>query len=307
MARCYRHPGRETNLSCVRCERPICPDCLRPAAVGYQCPECATTSKARAPTLPYGGRIAEHVGLVTLVIGALNVVAYVASAVTSPAGVANNNASQLFKRMVLNPAVVHDHDQFWRLLTSAFMHAGILHIAVNMFSLAVLGPGLERVLGRLRFAVLYLVSALGASVFVFGFGGELTSTVGASGAIFGLFGALVVVYRKLGLNMRALIPTVAINVYITWRVPNISWIGHLAGFAVGLVLAAIIVYAPREQRASIQILGIGAVLAILVGLTIWRNDRFPSGTAPFARATDIAPAATAPALRVIHSVDKPWG
>jgi membrane associated rhomboid family serine protease len=271
--RCYRHPDRETNVSCTRCDRPICPDCLRSAAVGFQCPECVRgQNRGRQATLPYGGRIAEQAGLVSIVLGVLNIGMYILTALTSPSGVHHNASSRIFVRLVLVPEWIARTGEYWRLIGTAFLHYGFLHIAVNMISLAVLGPGVERVFGRVRFAVLYIVAALGGSVAVYAFDpNPLQATAGASAAIFGLFGALIVLYRKLGLDIRALIPTILINAYITYRVPNISWIGHLGGLVTGALVALVLVYAPRVNRLRYQIGGITIILAIMVGLTVWRG------------------------------------
>jgi membrane associated rhomboid family serine protease len=270
--RCYRHPGRETNVSCTRCDRPICPDCLRSAPVGFQCPECARSRNvARQPTLPYGGKIAQHASLVTIVLGVLNIVMYIITAATSPSGIHHNASSRFFIRLVLSPTIVAHGNEYWRFIGSAFLHYGFIHLAVNMISLAVLGPAIERVFGHVRFAVLYLTAALGGAVAVYAFGDPITATAGASAAIFGLFGALVVVYRKLGLDMRALIPTILINVYITLRVPDISWLGHIGGFVTGALVAVALVYAPRTNRAVYQAGGVAAVFVIMVGLTVWRS------------------------------------
>lgn len=272
VAHCYRHPGRETNVTCTRCERPICPACLREAPVGFQCPECVRGRRVvRQPQLPYGGRISEHAALVTVVLGALNIVMFAVTAATSPTGFTHNWSSRLFGRLVLNPTVIADKDEYGRLIGAAFLHYGPWHILVNMFSLAVLGPGIERIFGHWRYLVLYLASALGASVVAFAFEPSGATVAGASGAIFGLFGALVVIYRKLGLDLRALVPTILINVYITYAVPNISWTAHLGGFVTGALVAAAIIYAPQTNRSLYQVGGVVGVVAVLAGLTIWRG------------------------------------
>lgn len=273
--RCYRHPGRETNVSCTRCDRPICPDCLRSAAVGFQCPECVRgQNRARQPTLPYGGRIGQLAGLVAIVLGVLNIGMYIVTAVTSPTGIHHNASSRLFIRLVLVPEWIAQTNEYWRLIGTAFLHYGFLHLAVNMISLAVLGPPVERVFGHVRFTVLYVIAALGGSVAVYAFDpNALQATAGASAAIFGLFGALVVLYRKLGLDMRALLPTILINAYITYRVPNISWIGHVGGFVAGALVAIVLVYAPRPKRLWYQIGGVTLIVAVFVGLTVWRTSQ----------------------------------
>jgi membrane associated rhomboid family serine protease len=272
-ARCYRHPNRETNLSCTRCDRPICPDCMRPAAVGFQCPECVRNqNRGREPALPYGGKLVQNAGLVTVVFGVLNIGMYILTAFTSPSGVHHNASSHIFVRLVLVPEWIARTGEYWRLIGTAFLHYGFLHIAVNMISLAVLGPGVERVFGHVRFATLYILAALGGSVAVYAFDpNPLQATAGASAAIFGLFGALVVLYRKLGLDIRALIPTILINAYITYRVPNISWIGHIGGFITGALVALVLVYAPRVNRLRYQIGGLTLIVVIMIGLTVWRG------------------------------------
>lgn len=270
-ARCYRHPDRETNVSCTRCERPICPDCLRPASVGYQCPECAAArGSMRQPTLPYGGKVVEQAGLVTMVLIALNVITFLVTLFTSP--IPNHNqAAHLFSRFVLLPQLIADDGEYWRFLTSAFLHYGWVHLIVNMISLVVLGPALEQIFGQWRFGTLYLVSTLGGSVVVYTFGGHQTATAGASGAIFGLFGALVVVYRKLGLSLYALGPTILINVYITLTHSNISWLGHLGGFFTGMLVAVVLMHAPRTNRLLYQLGGVAGIVLLLVGLTVYRT------------------------------------
>lgn len=271
-ARCYRHPERETNVSCTRCDRPICPDCLRDAPVGFQCPECVRArGNARQPTLPYGGRIVERAGLVTIVLGVLNVVTFLVTAVTSPTGLSHNESSRLFSRLVLNPTVVAQNHEYWRFFGSAFLHFGPIHLIVNMISLAVLGPAMERVFGPARYLALYLMSALGGAVAVYAFDNKFDNVAGASAAIFGLFGALVVIFRKQGLDMRALIPTILINVYITLYVADVSWLGHLGGLVAGALVAVVFVYAPRTNRLIYQASGVTVLLAIFAGLTIWRT------------------------------------
>lgn len=271
-ARCYRHPDRETNVSCTRCERPICPDCLRDAPVGFQCPDCVRArASARTPTLPYGGRIVERTGLVTIVLGVLNVVTFLVTAVTSPTGFNHNQSSRLFSRLVLSPFLVAHNDQYYRFIGSAFLHYGPVHLIVNMISLAMLGPVMEQRFGQARFLVLYLVSAIGGAVAVYAFDHTGADVAGASAAIFGLFGALAVVIVKQKMDLRVLIPTVLINVYVTLYVPGISWIGHLGGLVAGALVAAALVYAPRTNRLVYQLCGVSVVLALLAGLTIWRT------------------------------------
>src|SRR5215213_2968365 len=138
LPRCYRHPDRETGVSCNRCERPICPDCLRPASVGFQCPECVAKGNAgiRRANAPYGGAVVDG-ALVTIVIAVLNVVAFVLTAMNSSGGFRNNSGSTLFVRLALWPAAVAVKHEYWRLFTAMFVHYGPVHLVLNMLALGV--------------------------------------------------------------------------------------------------------------------------------------------------------------------------
>jgi membrane associated rhomboid family serine protease len=271
--RCYRHPDRETWVSCTRCERPICPECLRPAAVGFQCPECVAQGNAtmRRPSAPYGGRIAARPGVVTVILGVLNVVAFAVTVATAPGGLTGNTNSTLFDQLELVPLRVAVEGEYWRLLGSAFLHIGLLHLAGNMLALAIVGPALERVFGWWRFLAVYLVSALGGSVAVYLFGSPFGAVAGASGAIYGLFAGTLIVVRKLGLDARFIVVAVALNFAVSFA-PGISLLGHLGGFIAGGLLSLAMVYAPAKSRTSVQIMAIGVLVAIMVALVLIRTD-----------------------------------
>jgi membrane associated rhomboid family serine protease len=271
--RCYRHRDRETWVSCTRCERPICPECLRPAAVGFQCPDCVARGNAtvRRATTPYGGRVAARTGLVTVILGVLNVVAFVVTVATAPGGLAANTSSKLFDELELVPLRVAVDGEYWRLIGSAFLHIGLLHLAGNMLSLAIVGPALEQVFGWWRYLAIYLVAALGGSVAVYLFGSPYEAVAGASGAIYGLFAATLIVIRKLGLDARFMVLAVALNFGVSFA-PGISLLGHLGGFVAGGLLSLAMVYAPAKSRTPVQIMAIGVLLAIMVSLVLVRTD-----------------------------------
>jgi membrane associated rhomboid family serine protease len=270
--RCYRHPDRETWVSCTRCERPICPDCLRPAAVGFQCPHCVAegVSTVRRPKSPYGGRIAERPGLVTVVLGVLNMAAFAVTALTSPGGLTVNSASRLFSQLVLVPVRVAE-GEYWRLLTAAFLHVGPLHLIVNLLALFVVGPSLERVFGTWRYLAVYLLGALGGSVAVYLFDDPGRAVAGASGAIYGLFAATLVVLRSLGLDARFMLLAIGLNFAVSFA-PGISLLGHLGGFLAGGLAALALVHAPKSARTPVQILGLGGLLAVLIALVLVRTS-----------------------------------
>src|SRR5882724_2513055 len=264
LPRCYRHPDRETGVSCTRCERPICPDCLRPAAVGFQCPECVARGNAgmRSARSPYGGALVDA-ALITVTIAILNVIVYVLTALNSTGGFRDNSGSTLFLRLGLFPEAVAADHEYWRLVTSMFVHYGPWHLLSNMLALIVVGAGLERVFSRWRYLAVYLVSGLGGSTAVYLFDAPLSLSVGASGAIFGLFGAYLVVARKARLDFRPMLVVIGINLVATFAIPGISKLAHIGGLLTGLIAAAIVVYAPRgRNQVPTQVFGLGAMLAI---------------------------------------------
>lgn len=271
---CYRHPRRETWVRCTRCDKPICPDCLRPASVGFQCPQCVAEGRAtqRRPALTFGGRVSRYAGRATSVLVGVNVVMFVVTALTSPTGLTHNASSKLFADLELVPSTVANQHEYWRLLGTAFLHIGPLHLVLNMLALAVVGPGLERVLGLWRYLAVYFLSALGGSIAVFLFDNPFNATAGASGAIFGLFGAAVVVLRRMGLDPRSMVLVIALNLFFTFTIPQISKYGHLGGLVVGVATAAAIVYAPPgPRRSAFQGVGLVAVAAVLAGLVVYRT------------------------------------
>lgn len=260
---CYRHPDRPTYVGCTRCGRPVCPDCMRSAAVGHQCVDCvqAAAQSVPAATTAFGGVHRTGTPVITYTLIAVNVLVFVLQT-TSPA---------LLGRMALWPPAVAGGD-LYRLATSAFLHYGILHLLFNMWALYVVGPPLEEWLGRLRYVALYAISALGGSVMVYLFSPLNASTVGASGAVFGLFGATFVVARRLKLDVRWVVTLIVINLVLTFSIPGISWQGHLGGLLTGGVIAGAYVYAPRAHRTLVQAGATIGVLVLFAVLIAWRTS-----------------------------------
>lgn len=258
---CYRHPDRETYVRCQRCERPICPDCMREAAVGHQCPECVRDGnrEVRQARATFGGA-AVAAPRVTWALLILNVLAYAAEFL---------RPVEVVRQFAMWSVGVHT-GEWWRLITGAFLHAppsggfSFMHIVFNMWALYALGPELERRLGSVRFVTLYLLSALGGSVAVYLFS---DAAVGASGAIYGLFGALFVVARRLGYDARGVLWLIGINVVLTFVVSNISWQAHLGGLVTGTLVAAGFAYAPRQNRNLVQ-LGVAGVMLVALILLV---------------------------------------
>ncbi|MFF2298904.1 rhomboid family intramembrane serine protease [Arthrobacter sp. efr-133-R2A-120] len=269
---CPRHPDRPSYVRCQRCGRPACPECQRAAAVGFQCIDCVNEMKRSTPAVrsAYGGAIATGRPLATYILIGLCALVYVLQWLI-PGDVVER---QLF---FVSGYATPQYGAFepWRMLTSAFVHSQgfVLHIVLNMYMLWIFGQVLEPVLGRIRFLAVYLLSAIGGSV------GFLlltpvipgTAVEGASGAIFGLFGALLVVQSRRGGDTRQLWILIAINGVIGFVVPGIAWQAHLGGLVTGGLCAAVIAFAPRGPRqALLQTAGLALVAGILVLATVFR-------------------------------------
>jgi membrane associated rhomboid family serine protease len=261
MATCYRHPNRETGVACSNCGRPICTDCMTPTPVGMRCPECAKdrTRVVRGPSRPASEPTA------TIVLIALNVIAFIAELGTGSTMGSGGSGSVVVDGGLFGPYVADG--EWYRLLTSGFLHSGLMHIAFNMFFIWVLGSMLEPALGRARFVALYFTALLSGSLGVMLL--DPTSlTVGASGAAFGLLGAAIVEARARGLDIWAsgLGLTAVLNFGITFLIPGISIGGHLGGFVGGMVVALLFQQADRMRLPRLASLGACAVLAVLVAV-----------------------------------------
>lgn len=294
---CYRHPARETYVRCTRCDRPICPDCMREAAVGHQCPECvaAGVRSVRQPRTAFGGGLSGAKGYVTKVLVALNVLMSVAAFLSSGSagslggggmGGLMGGTTPLHdwgaliggRAAVLNSDGTVSHllngvsgGDYYRLVTAMFLHYGLIHLVMNMWALWVLGQVLEAALGPLRFFALYMVAGIGGNVAVYLLSAPNTESAGASGAIFGMFGALFVVLRRMGRNASSVVPVLVINLLITFTVPNISIGAHIGGLIVGTAVSVGLVYAPQRARTQVQVATIAIALATLVVLTTVRT------------------------------------
>ncbi|WP_111764944.1 rhomboid family intramembrane serine protease [Nakamurella deserti] len=267
---CTWHPDRHTALSCSRCGRPACPECLTPASVGFHCRQCVAESNAQRPVArTIAGGVAGRQPMVAVALIVVNVVVFLITMVQG-GGESSLLRSPVFREGALSPMYVASGD-WWQLVTSGFLHGGVAHIAMNMLSLYLIGVGLERFLGAARFVALYGLSLLGGSVAVYLLTEPNSLTVGASGAIFGLLGALLVIYKRLRLDLRQLGVILALNAFITFTVSSISWQGHLGGFVVGAVVGAAMVYAPPKNRLAIQVGVSVGVLVVLLALIVVRN------------------------------------
>jgi len=283
---CYRHPKVESHVRCTRCDRYICPDCMREAAVGHQCPECVKEGarSVRQARTAFGGRITSA-PVVTYVLIALNVLAYLGELVRPSIvdrfqmlgrGLIGPDGGQ-FGWVADYPSVYHLDGvvagEWYRLLTGAFLHLpptegtfGLAHIVMNMVSLWNIGRVVESQLGRIRYIALYFLSALGGSVLVLLIAPDVP-TVGASGAIFGLGAAYYVMARRLGADMRVVNQFMAgLMLWLVISAWATSWQGHLGGLLAGGVITLAYAYAPRDKRRTL--VQAGACVALLALLVI---------------------------------------
>ncbi|MGQ0432046.1 MAG: rhomboid family intramembrane serine protease [Microthrixaceae bacterium] len=246
---CYRHPDRRAGVICQRCDRPICPDCMSQASVGFHCPEC---TKSSGQKIIRGAQLRTR-PVVTQALIALNVAVFVAgmgSGVRTPQSVTVDGGLIGLGRLETGKLVGVGAGEWWRMISSGFLHANLIHIGFNMLVLYQLGQVLEPVLGRLRFGLVYGVAMLTGS-----FGVLLLSpdslTVGASGAVYGLMGAAVAVFRSRGINPfdTGLGGAIMLNLAFTFAIPGISIGGHVGGLIGGFLAGWILVdLGPRYLR-----------------------------------------------------------
>ena len=302
---CYRHPDRETGVSCSNCGRPICHECMIPAPVGFRCPECVKQQHAhgtRAKVVTRGqirsrwsaGAIGGTAGLTaTKVLVALNAIMFILELVVSSliAGTFTMNPSNdaLIRLGALvnyasdAPNVLVTH-QYWRMITSTFLHGGIFHILLNMWALWVMGQFMEAAIGRLKFVILYLISGFAGSVLVVAIAPVPTLVVGASGAIFGLFGALAVhAYFNRGdfqssAFLRQIMFLIVINLVFSFLWSGISWQAHIGGLVGGAAtMSAMMLAGRKDPRRPFELadgLAVAGIVFVLIAITAVRVVTF---------------------------------
>ena len=243
---CPRHPDRVSYVRCKRCDRPACPDCQRPAAVGLLCVDCENElSRQQASARPrnaMGGGMGSRQPVVTYTVMGLSILFYLGQ-VLAP--------SVMYQLLMFVPfrAVVMP----WTFLTSGFLHGGLLHLALNMYALWIVGQHLERTMGHGRFAGVYFASVLAGHTAVYLLADPSSDTwvggtVGASGGVFGLFAAVFIVNRRMGAQTAQIAVLIGLNLVFTFTIPNISWQGHLGGLVMGALLTAAM-FALRPKAA----------------------------------------------------------
>ena len=264
---CYRHPKAESFVLCQRCGNTICPECQIQAPVGFHCPDCAGTRKTSGlgGVFRRGGTRSVALGTrptATFVLLGIIVAVYLGQLLTG------GFLTQLF--LYWPPLTALEP---WRMLTTMFVHSGssVFHILFNGYSLFILGTLVERLIGPSRFVTLFLFSGLGGSVLVLLLS-PTSAVVGASGAIFGLFGALFVIQRSFGGANAQLLIVLGLNLVMGFIVPGISWQAHIGGLITGAVVANIMVKTrgeePRRQRQGLALVALGLVALTVVGVVV---------------------------------------
>ena len=295
---CYRHPDRETGVSCSNCGRPICHECMIPAPVGFRCPECVKEQNAggsRAKVVTRGqirsgwsaGAIGSPSGLsATKVLVALNVIMFVIEIVTGATGIMGGGSAQAMLNLgALWPRAVLQEHEYWRMITSMFLQDGILHILFNMWALWAIGGFMEAALGRFKFVLLYFISGFAGSVLVLVAAPTDSLVVGASGAIFGIFGALAVhafLNRGRDFQSRALLGNVifllVINLVFTFSAGRVSWQAHIGGLVAGAATMAAMMLAgrkdPRRPFGLADGLAVGGIVLVLILVVAWQVATF---------------------------------
>ena len=285
----YVHPDRLAGSVCRRCNRPICPDCMTEAPVGWQCRTCVREGARKSPVrrwqptrAGYGRLGATRMTPVVIALIVINIGAYIWE-MSSKAGLLLINGHPVFLNgqpvfcshsvecnYSLLPTAVHQGDWF-RLITGAFLHANIEHIAFNMFTLAIVGAPIEAELGRVRVAALYLVSALGGSVASYLLSDPGQLGLGASGAIFGLMGAYFVIARRRQWDTSTILGLIIINLVIGFASTGIDWRAHLGGLVVGAVVALAMTRSGRGWQlgpAGEMAVGVGVAVVVAVILSL---------------------------------------
>lgn len=266
---CYGHPDTPTKLRCSRCDRPICGRCAIPASVGQHCPECVAEARRSAPKV----RTA-IAATAPAVLGIIGITA--ASFVLQEVGVGN-----LLDRFASCPGDIQN-GEWWRLLTPVLVHAGALHMAMNMFVLYIYGTNAEEAFGTGRLLVIYVGSALTGSALSYAFNSSGVPSVGASGAVFGVVGALIVyLYRRrssqfIRQHLSGMMTFLALNAVLGFVLAGVDVMAHLGGLIGGMIIGASFdrqhIGAKAMAPAALQIAGVAAVLAITIGLVAWKSS-----------------------------------
>jgi membrane associated rhomboid family serine protease len=298
---CYRHPQRETGVSCSSCGRPICHECMIEAPVGFRCPECVkeqgghgsrakvvTRGQIRSRWGAAGGTMSRGAPVTKVLIG-INVALFLAELLFGAVGMMGGGSTRVLVDMgALVPYFVGVNHEYWRLFTAMFLHGSLLHIAFNMYALYIGGSYLEMIAGKGKYLAIYLIAGVAGNVCVYVLAPlthqSLTPTIGASTAIFGIFGALFTYSlhnrdSAVGRALSSMGTVILINLVITFVVPGISWQGHIGGLVGGVLsVEALTWFGRRDLRApwgARDAALLAVIVAFLVVAVVWRTANFP--------------------------------
>ena len=283
---CYRHPGVQTRVHCTRCDRPICPDCMIPAPVGHQCPECVEQARRDFRSGP-GRALRGGVSATNALLVAIAIPFVIEVILGGPQALFNPSAEILFDMGAMQPIAVAD-GQFWRLFTAMFLHAGLLHVALNAYFFWLFGRMVEASFGRTWMVLIYVVAGFLASVASYAFGPVTTLAVGASGAISGVFGAFIAYnYRRRqhamnAANLRLALTLIVLNAVIAIGYSSIDWRAHVGGLVAGFALGYLADSSgPARQRAVVRFAGVATLVVIGIALVLWRTAEIRSALPQF--------------------------
>ncbi|MFI8290396.1 rhomboid family intramembrane serine protease [Streptomyces sp. ms191] len=278
LPRCYRHPDVDTGIRCTRCEKPICPQCMVSASVGFQCPDCVRNGSgtghaatANQPRTLAGGRVASDGRLVTKILIAVNLALFIAVQVVGDRLVDELALIGYAYDPGLGEVVGVADGEWYRLLTATFLHQEIPHFVFNMLGLWIIGGIVEPELGRLRYAVLCVLSGLSGTALAYLLSAANQPSLGASGIVFGLIGAWAVLARRRRYDMRPVALFVGLSLLLTFTRPGISWEAHIGGLVGGALVAYGLLHAPRAKRDLVQYAACGLVLLIDLGMILARS------------------------------------
>jgi membrane associated rhomboid family serine protease len=283
---CYRHPDVQTRVHCTRCDRPICPDCMIPAPVGHQCPECVEQARRDFRSGP-GRALRGGVSATNALLVAIAIPFVIEVILGGPQALFNPSAQVLFDMGAMQPIAVAD-GQFWRLFTAMFLHAGLLHVALNAYFFWLFGRMVEASFGRTWMVLIYVVAGFLASVASYAFGPATTLAVGASGAISGVFGAFIAYnYRRRqhamnAANLRLALTVIVLNAVIAIGYSSIDWRAHVGGLVAGFALGYLADSSgPARQRAVVRFAGVATLVVIGIALVLWRTAEIRSAFPQF--------------------------
>ena len=255
-APCYRHPERMTGISCQRCDRPICGECMNPASVGYQCPSCVASRRAsgRPPRTAFGAVLKPGGGTATKVVMGALAVEWVLNLVSG--GLLNG-------LLVMSNEAIYA-GQFWRLFTASLTSGSILGVLMNLLVLWLAGRAIESELGASRFVALYVATGLGGATLLFVFGTYGSGGFGAAAAVIGLLAANAIFKQKIREDVRAdiglFILLILYSILVGFR--SFGWLMLIGGVLVGALVGIVLAYAPRRNRSAAQLVGLLGVITI---------------------------------------------